>query len=130
MFGGGALAAKIAGFGTSLRLFFRPSRLSRDGLKNEPCENPKSVICSLNSLPEYTSGITSKQALSKSLKKYELLLDNQIFMRTHNRYLINLKKVRRFVKSEGGYILMNNDARISISPKKRQEFLDRMEQLS
>ena len=70
-----------------------------------------------------------KLLVSKNLKEYALLLDDQDFMRVHNSYLINLKEVKRFVKSEGGYILMNNEANIPISAKKREEFLERMASL-
>ena len=67
-----------------------------------------------------------KIIVSKNLKEYETLLAGKDFMRVHHRFLINLREVRRFVKSEGGYILMNNDAQIGISPKKRAEFIERM----
>ncbi|MEQ9465954.1 MAG: LytTR family DNA-binding domain-containing protein [Ekhidna sp.] len=64
--------------------------------------------------------------VSKHLKEYEDLLAPNQFMRVHNSYLINLKEVKKFVKSEGGYILMNDDSMVSISPKKRDEFMERM----
>lgn len=67
-----------------------------------------------------------KIVVSKNLKEYENLLDGRPFMRVHNSFLINLREVQRFVRSEGGYILMKNNAQISISPKKRDEFLQRM----
>ena len=70
-----------------------------------------------------------KLVVSKHLKGYENLLDGAPFMRVHNKYLINLEEVQRFVKSEGGYILMKNGDHVSISPKKRDEFMERMEQL-
>jgi two-component system LytT family response regulator len=47
-------------------------------------------------------------------------------MRVHNSFLINLREVKKYVKSEGGYILMKNGAQISISQKKREEFVERM----
>lgn len=64
--------------------------------------------------------------VSKHLKEYQQLLDEYDFMRVHNSFLINLREVKRFVKSEGGYILMNNDAMISISAGKRDEFMEKM----
>jgi two-component system, LytTR family, response regulator len=68
--------------------------------------------------------------VSKNLKEYETLLADENFMRVHNSYLINLREVKQFVKSEGGYILMNSDQQVSISPKKRDEFLERMTTIS
>ena len=67
-----------------------------------------------------------KIVVSKNLKEYENLLPEEIFMRVHNSFLINLHEVRKFVKSEGGHIIMNNDAMISISQKKREDFMQKM----
>jgi two-component system LytT family response regulator len=64
--------------------------------------------------------------VSKNLKEYETTLSDQHFMRVHNSFLINLAEVKKFVKSEGGYILMKDNTQISISPKKRDEFMERM----
>ncbi|MDF1548807.1 MAG: LytTR family transcriptional regulator DNA-binding domain-containing protein [Bacteroidales bacterium] len=50
-------------------------------------------------------------------------------MRVHNSFLINLNEVKSFVKTEGGYILMNNNAQISISQKKREFFMEKMSKL-
>lgn len=71
-----------------------------------------------------------KLVVSKNLKEYELMLNDYHFMRVHNSYLINLSEVKKFVKSEGGYILMNNQAQISISQGRREDFLQRMADLS
>jgi len=67
-----------------------------------------------------------KLMVSKNLKEYEQLLNDQNFLRVHNSFLINLSKVKKFVKSEGGYIVMNNDAQVSISQGRRDEFFERM----
>ena len=67
-----------------------------------------------------------KIMVSKHLKEYETLLTDDNFMRVHNSFLINLHEVKQFVKSEGGYILMNDNQQVSISPKKRDEFFARM----
>jgi len=75
----------------------------------------------------FTDG--GKIIVSKHLKEYENLLEDHYFMRVHNSFLINLREVKKYVKSEGGYILMNNDALVSISPKKKDEFLARMREV-
>lgn len=64
--------------------------------------------------------------VSKHLKEYENLLIEQQFMRIHNSFLINLKEVKKFVKSDGGYIMMNNDDIINISKSKKEKFLNAM----
>jgi len=70
-----------------------------------------------------------KLMMSKHLKEYENLLTDYDFMRVHNSFLINLNEVKSFVKTEGGYILMNNNAQISISLKKREDFMEKMSKI-
>src|SRR5690606_10835174 len=59
-----------------------------------------------------------KIMVSKNLKEYELILQDYHFFRVHNSHMINLKEVKRWVKSDGGYAVMNDDSLINISPKK------------
>ncbi len=81
----------------------------------------------------YTNFILTNQKnilVSKHLKEYENLLIEHHFMRVHKSYLINLKEVKRYIKSDGGYIVMNNDDRVSISRNKKEEFLVAMQMIS
>ncbi len=71
----------------------------------------------------------SKLLVSKHLKEYESLLLEQQFMRVHNSFLINLNEVKKFVKSDGGYIIMNNNDTVSISRAKKDDFLELMNNL-
>lgn len=64
--------------------------------------------------------------VSKHLKEYEDLLSPKLFMRVHNSHLINLGEVKKYVKSEGGYILMSDESMINISPRRKDDFLQRM----
>ncbi|MBG6131591.1 two-component system LytT family response regulator [Aquimarina sp. EL_43] len=82
------------------------------------------IYCKANGA--YTSFILKNNIsllVSKHLKEYENLLIEQQFMRTHNSFLINLKEVKKFVKSDGGYIMMNNNDIINISKNKKEKFL-------
>jgi two-component system LytT family response regulator len=64
-----------------------------------------------------------KLLVTRTLKEYEELLSEYKFLRVHRSFLINLRYVKAFVKKEGGYIVMFNDAQISISRNKREEVL-------
>ncbi len=66
---------------------------------------------------------------SKHLKEYENLLADQQFMRVHNSYLINLNEVKKYIKSDGGYIIMSNDMNVSISPRKKDDLIYAMKRL-
>jgi len=94
--------------------------------------NTKDIIyCEANgSYTNFYIAPDTKLMVSKNLKEYEGLLSDQDFLRVHNSFLINLGKVKKFVKSEGGYILMSNDAQVSISQGCRDEFMERMATLS
>ena len=62
--------------------------------------------------------------ISKPLKHFvELLGSISLFYKPHRSYLINLKFIKQYVKSDGGYIVMDNDKTVSISKEKREEFI-------
>lgn len=67
-----------------------------------------------------------KIMVSKNLKEYEMLLSEHNFFRLHNSHMINMKEVKRMVKSDGGYAIMSDDSMISISPKKKDEFMEQI----
>jgi two-component system LytT family response regulator len=65
-----------------------------------------------------------KIMVSKVLKDIDEALSGPDFFRVHNSYLINLNHIKKFVRGEGGYVVMDNDATISISRSRRQEFME------
>lgn len=65
-----------------------------------------------------------KIMVSKHLKEYEQLLFEYGFFRLQNSYIINIHEVKRMVRTDGGYVIMSDDTQISISPKKKSEFLE------
>jgi len=67
-----------------------------------------------------------KIMVSKNLKEYEMLLSDHNFFRVHNSHMINMKEVKRMVKTDGGYAIMSDDSMISISPKKKEEFMEQI----
>jgi len=67
-----------------------------------------------------------KYLVSKTLKDYHELLDIHNFLRTHQSHLINYRKVAAYVKTEGGYIAMDDGSQIPISRQKREEILQKI----
>ncbi|MDF0717599.1 LytTR family DNA-binding domain-containing protein [Muricauda sp. 334s03] len=67
--------------------------------------------------------------VSKHLKEYENLLAEHQFMRVHNSYVVNLKKVKKYVKSDGGHLIMSNDLQVNISPRKKDDLIEAMKRL-
>ncbi|MCL6267072.1 LytR/AlgR family response regulator transcription factor [Flagellimonas myxillae] len=88
------------------------------------------VLCKADG--SYTSFILrnkSKLMVSKHLKEYEALLADHQFMRVHNSFVINLKEVKKYIKADGGYIIMSNDMHVNLSPRKKDELIEAMKKL-
>ncbi len=69
----------------------------------------------------------TKMVASKPLGDFEMLLGRHRFFRIHHSYLINLNRVREFQRYHGGYVTMENNKRLEVSRRKRQEFLGAIE---
>jgi two-component system LytT family response regulator len=70
-----------------------------------------------------------KYLVSRTLKEYEDMLSESNFFRIHHSYLINLNRVKKYVRGEGGYVLMQNDTSLDVSKRKKEAFLDRMNKM-
>lgn len=57
---------------------------------------------------------------SKNLKFYENLTFNKGFIRIHNSSLVNAIFVKKIYKSDGGYLVMQDDNRLNISISKKE----------
>jgi two-component system, LytTR family, response regulator len=64
--------------------------------------------------------------VSKNLKEYENLLIDYDFFRVHQSNLINLHEVEKFVKADGGYIVMKDGSSVHIAHSKKENFLRMM----
>lgn len=65
--------------------------------------------------------------VSKKIKEYETILNADIgFFRPHRSFIINTQKVKEYVKSDGGYVIMNNGDQLSISRELKNQFLELM----
>ena len=67
-----------------------------------------------------------KILVSKNLKEFQDLLGDRYFFRCHNSCLINLKYVKKYVKTEGGYIEMLDGSQVPISRTRKDIFLIHM----
>lgn len=65
-----------------------------------------------------------KKVISKTLKEFEDMLSPYHFFRPHNSYLINLKRVKEFVRGDGGYLVMENKMSIPVSKNRKEELMD------
>ena len=67
--------------------------------------------------------------VSRTLKDFESILTNSGFCRVHHRYLINMKHIQKYIKGEGGYVILTDDHHVDISRRKKEEFLSLLDKL-
>lgn len=59
--------------------------------------------------------------VSKTLGDIEEMLPASMFLRVHRGFLVNTKKIKELIKSDGGYLVMENNAEIPVSRNKKDE---------
>ena len=61
--------------------------------------------------------------ISKTLKEAEEALQDTDFCRIHNSYLVNMKYVQKYIRGEGGEVILSNGINLPVSRTRKQEFL-------
>lgn len=64
-----------------------------------------------------------KILLTKKLKEVNSILPENCFFRIHNSYIINLNKIKEFLKTDG-YVVLESNHKIPVSRQKKSDFLD------
>lgn len=72
----------------------------------------------------------AKIMVSSSLKDYEEMLGESGFYRVHKTFLINLEYIRRFEKSEGGSVVLENEIKIPVASRKREQLLEMFKKIT
>jgi two-component system, LytTR family, response regulator len=62
--------------------------------------------------------------ISKTLKLIEDILDKDQFVRVSQSYLVNLNHVKKYVREDGGYLLMSNGMTITVSKNKKDDLFE------
>ena len=59
----------------------------------------------------------------KHLKEYEDLLSGYDFFRIHKSSLVNLQEIRKYIRGDGGQLIMSNGATLNVSKQRKEDFL-------
>lgn len=62
--------------------------------------------------------------VSKTLREYESLLPTNEFVRVHQKYLINLNYIKKYLKGRGGVLLMANGKYIDVARNRKADLLE------
>ena len=66
-----------------------------------------------------------KLLVTKKLKEINVILPNNKFFRIHNSYIINLGKIKEFLKTDG-YVVMESGHKIPVARQRKSDFLEKL----
>ncbi|MBV7528622.1 LytTR family DNA-binding domain-containing protein [Chitinophaga sp. sic0106] len=67
--------------------------------------------------------------VTRTMKEMEEVLEDKAFFRVHNSFLVNLSFMDKYIKGDGGEIIMCDGHRVPVSRQKKQDFLLRIEKM-
>ncbi|MET0464269.1 MAG: LytTR family DNA-binding domain-containing protein [Chitinophagaceae bacterium] len=69
----------------------------------------------------------SKLVVSRTLKEIEEMLEDHPFLRIHHSNLVNLLEIKKYIRGEGGSVLLSDGTEIDVSRSKKEELLKRLQ---
>lgn len=66
---------------------------------------------------------------SKTLKEFDIMLSDYNFERIHKSHLVNMDCVKRYIHSDGGYLIMEDDSRIPVANRKKEYLMSLLRSL-
>lgn len=67
-----------------------------------------------------------KITASRTLKEIEEMLEDYSFARVHHSYLVNLNEVEKYIKGEGGYLIMSDGSSVDVSRSRKEMLLKKL----
>jgi two-component system LytT family response regulator len=68
-----------------------------------------------------------KITASRNLKDLEEMLEDYSFVRVHHSYVVNLNEVEKYIKGEGGYLLMSDKSMVDVSRSRKEILLKKLQ---
>lgn len=96
-----------------------------EGLKLVPVDS----IISCASEGNYTIFLLKdkqKIIVSRPLKEVEEMLEEYSFFRVHHSYIVNMNEIDRFIKTDGGYLIMSDGSSVDVSRSKKELLLKKL----
>ena len=66
----------------------------------------------------------NKTLVTKTLKFFSDMLKEYQFLRVHQSHLVNIKYIKAFMKSDGGYLILKDKNTVPVSVRKRAEVIE------
>lgn len=91
-----------------------------------------SDIVRLESSSNYTTfHLNNAKSLlaSKTLKDFDTMLSNYNFHRVHKSHLVNMNFVKRYVQTDGGYLVLQDESKIPVANRKKEQLMTTLKSL-
>jgi len=96
------------------------------GLEFVPVESI--IHCSSsNNYTEFFLADKKKLLVSRTLKEVEDMLADHSFLRVHNSHVVNLNAITRYIKGEGGYLVMTDGSNVDVSRSRKELLMQRLQ---
>jgi two-component system LytT family response regulator len=70
-----------------------------------------------------------KVLVTRTLKEYDETLSGLDFIRVHQSHLVNSKYIDRYIKGDGGTIIMTDGSHVEVSRRRKEDFLKKMAEI-
>ncbi|MFZ1261345.1 MAG: LytTR family DNA-binding domain-containing protein, partial [Chitinophagaceae bacterium] len=64
--------------------------------------------------------------ISRTLGDVEELLPGELFHRIHHSTLVNVNYIAQFLRTDGGYVVLNSGEKLSVSKAKKEMLMTRL----
>lgn len=72
---------------------------------------------------------SKKITVSKTLKDIEEMLEDYNFLRVHHSYLININEIEKYIRGEGGYLIMSEGSTVDVSRSRKELLMQKLQPL-
>lgn len=90
---------------------------------------PVNSIISCASNGNYTVFFLKNQKkliVSRILKEIEQILEDHSFTRVHNSYIVNLNEIEKYIRCEGGFLVMSDGSSVDVSRSRKENLLKKL----
>ena len=64
--------------------------------------------------------------ISRTLGDIEEMLPPEIFVRIHHSTIVNLNAVTHYIRTDGGYVVMNTNEKLMVSKARKEVLLEKL----
>lgn len=90
---------------------------------------PLSEIIRIEAMGSYTAFYLNKRqkiVASKSISEFDHLCDSESFFKVHKSHIINLNYVEKYIRGEGGSVILVDGSEVGVSRRSKAELLERL----